>query len=284
MTSKKNKKINKANESFDLRRMERVLKEIGCDIFEDDDLKKVSPIRVAQEIIYQAWETPTKKERIKLARRALSISKLCADAYNLLAEESDTLEDMVMNYALGMKAGEEALGPKKFREYKGRFWGFLETRPYMRARAGVAQSFWELGARDDAIKHYQAMLELNPNDNQGIRYLLINALLAEGRLNKVNKLLKEYGNEPVAFWLYPQALILFAQYGSGQKSLAALKQAIRHNSKVPLYLLGKKKIPLSPPPSYTLGGEDEATAYACDAFESWQNTAGALEWLAKKFS
>ena len=37
-------------------------------------------------------------------------------------------------YAKGVEAGELALGPKGFKQYAGHFWGFLETRPYMRAR------------------------------------------------------------------------------------------------------------------------------------------------------
>jgi len=39
-----------------------------------------SAIEFAQDIMYEAWEAETKKERIKLAKEALSISPDCADA------------------------------------------------------------------------------------------------------------------------------------------------------------------------------------------------------------
>lgn len=45
------------------------------------------PLDQAQEVMYDAWETPTKRERIRLAEAALEISPDCADAYALLAEE-----------------------------------------------------------------------------------------------------------------------------------------------------------------------------------------------------
>jgi len=42
----------------------------------------------AQDVMYEAWERTTSRSRIALARKALGISPLCADAYVLLAEEA----------------------------------------------------------------------------------------------------------------------------------------------------------------------------------------------------
>lgn len=99
----------------------------------DDALNK------AQDLIYEAWDTPDNRRAVTLAKRAIEISPLCADAYVLLAERtSPQLEKQKKLYELAVKAGELALGPDGFREYAGHFWGFLETRPYMRARAGLA--------------------------------------------------------------------------------------------------------------------------------------------------
>src|SRR3546814_18004768 len=58
----------------------------------------------------------------------------------------------------------------------------LFRSPYMRARAGLAITLWRLGDQQAAIDHYRAMLILNPNDNQGIRYLLATALLARDEI------------------------------------------------------------------------------------------------------
>ena len=47
----------------------------------------------AQDVMYEAWERTTSRSRIALARKALGISPLCADAYVLLAEEARSIEE-----------------------------------------------------------------------------------------------------------------------------------------------------------------------------------------------
>jgi hypothetical protein len=102
-------------------------------------------IEKAQDLVYDAWERATARSRIALARKALGITPLRADAYSILAEEARSVEEARDLYARGVEAGELALGRKGFQEYAGHFWGFLETRPYMRARAGLAGALLKLG-------------------------------------------------------------------------------------------------------------------------------------------
>ena len=137
------------------------------DIFEDtgDD----TPLRKAQDILYDAWGETDSRRRIALARKALEISPDCADAYVVLAEETaGSLTEALNLYRQGVEAGERALGKDTFEEDAAHFWGILETRPYMRARAGLAECLWVSSKHEEAIQHYKDMLRLNPNDNQGI--------------------------------------------------------------------------------------------------------------------
>lgn len=86
------------------------------------DAPPKSAIQFAQDIMYEAWEAGTKKERIKLAKEALSISPDCADAYNLLAEEdAKTLKEVTEYYRKGMEAGRRALGEEVFKNNDGHF-------------------------------------------------------------------------------------------------------------------------------------------------------------------
>jgi len=111
-----------------------------------------SPVEAAQEIMYDAWESADPKRRLALARKAMETSPDCADAYVLLAEESaPSLNEALALYRKGVEAGERTLGKEGFEEYAGHFWGFIETRPYMRARAGLAQCLWESGKRQEAV-------------------------------------------------------------------------------------------------------------------------------------
>ncbi len=51
-------------------------------------------------------------------------------------------------------------------------WGELENRQYLRAIFDKAAVFHKEGQKKEAEKLYRLILKLNPNDNQGIRYLL----------------------------------------------------------------------------------------------------------------
>lgn len=128
--------------------------------------RELTPLKRAQDKMYEAWEARNRKTRVRLAREALARSPDCADAYVLLAEETARLPAEALKlYEEGMRAGERALGAEMLTEEAGHFWGILETRPYMRARAGVAECLWELGETEHAIIHYRELLRLNPNDN-----------------------------------------------------------------------------------------------------------------------
>ena len=195
--------------------------------------------------MYEAWEA-TGKRRIKLASEALTISQDCTDAYVLLAEETaETLEEARDLYAAGVKAGERALGEELFEEAAGHFWGIVETRPYMRARAGLAGCLWQLGQRAEAISHYEEMLRLNPGDNQGIRYMLLTCYLEEGMAPETKQLLAGYEDDGTAAWLYNRSLFLFQQEKASKKAKVQLHKALKHNPHVPAYLLGRKRLYLA---------------------------------------
>ncbi|HDS05661.1 MAG TPA: hypothetical protein ENN95_01340, partial [Deltaproteobacteria bacterium] len=223
-----------------------------------------------------------KSEMIKLAKRALIIFPDCADAYNLLAEvAAKSLEEAKEYYRKGMEAGRRALGEKIFKEDSGYFWGLLETRPYMRSRAGLMQCLWEEGNHDEAIGHARELLRLNKNDNQGIRYVLITYLACLGRYDDLDNFMSspEYENDGMAEWLYTKALLYFAKTGDTSKARKVLSDALKMNRHVPKYLLGEKKVPRLLPDSITVGGEDEAYCYAAGNIRAWEKVTGALAWL-----
>src|SRR3954470_3185299 len=216
----------------------------------------------AQDVMYDAWEQTTSRSRIALARKALGISPLCADAYVLLAEEAArSIEEARDYYAKGVEAGELALGPRRFKEYAGHFWGFLETRPYMRARAGLAGTLVQLGDVAGALAHYGDMLKLNPNDNQGIRYVLAGCLLRQDDDSALKELLAAH-EDGSAFWLYTRALVAFRESGEDEPAVALVRDAWSANEHVPAILAGTK------PPVISDDGIDPAVYTSADSAAS----------------
>ena len=240
------------------------------------------PGRHAQELMYEAWEAPRKQDRIRLAEKALDLWPDCADAYTLLAaEKSRSVSEARMYFDQAVEAGERALGPVAFEDDVGHFWGILETRPYMRARAGLAECLWKLGGGDEAIEHYRDMLRLNPNDNQGIRDILLTRLLQRGQQEEARQLLEAYADDASANWLYSRALWRFREEGESEEASRALAEALDQNPHVPAYLLGKKRVPKRLPDHIGWGDESEAKVYAADAKLLWKGTKDARGWLLR---
>jgi tetratricopeptide (TPR) repeat protein len=240
----------------------------------------VSTVEQAQDVMYSAWDAGTRTEAIALAREALAISRDCADAYNLLAEESArSLEEAVDLYREGVAAGERALGRDMFEDAVGHFWGLVETRPYMRARIGLALHLWSLGQQDEAVDHARELLRLNPNDNQGVRYTLAGWLMELARHEELERLLRDYEEDAMAAWCYARALLTFRTTGDSEDAREQLGRAVETNPHVPAFLLGKRKLPKRLPDYIGIGDEREAMSVTDQFGMCWSITPGALEWL-----
>lgn len=237
-----------------------------------------TPLEEAQELIYEAWETESATKRVQLARKALSISPDCADAYILLAEdEAKTPHESLEYHWDAVAAGERALGAEFFVTHAGHFWGMLETRPYMRARFSLAQNLLVLNRRVEAVEHMEDLLRLNPNDNQGIRYVLAGVLLDAGAHDKLKALLDAYDEES-AHVCYDRALMLYCQTGPSQEAAEALRKAFAANAYVPDRII-KMMEPELIPEFMEPGSEEEAIDYLGVNAIAWMRTWGAIPWL-----
>ncbi len=237
-----------------------------------------TPLSKAQALLHRAFEEPDEQRRVQLAHDALAICPDCADAYVLLAEHARSRKEALSLYEQGVAAGERALG-EAFERDVGHFWGILETRPYMRARLGLAHCLWTAGRRDEAVQHLQDMLRLNPGDNQGVRYTLAGFLLFLDRDDDLARLLQQYPDEASAAWAYTKALLAFRQQGNTIEARQLLKQARKTNKHVPAYLLGDKFPPNEQPGYYSPGDESEALNYIGSFLAAWKSTPGAVAWL-----
>jgi tetratricopeptide (TPR) repeat protein len=238
-----------------------------------------TPLGKAQSLIYRAHAEPDERRRVQLARDALALCPDCADAYVLLAENTRSRKEALRLYEEGVAAGRRALGAEAFERDVGRFWGILDTRPYMRARLGLAHSLWTAGRRDEAVQHLKDMLRLNTHDNQGIRYTLAGFLLFLDRDDDLARVLDQYPDEASTAWLYTRTLLAFRRDGDTPAVRQLLNKALESNKHVPPYLLGDKFPPNEQPGYYSPGDETEALNYIGSFLTGWKSTPGAVAWL-----
>lgn len=238
-----------------------------------------SPEDVAQSLAWEAYEEPDPLRALALALQATAIDPGCVDAAITVATRgasSPQSEIVILRDAV--REAEKRLGRKFFRENQGHFWGLLESRPYMRARAALAEALWSVGQWVEAIANYEAMLELNPHDNQGLRYALIGPYFCTDRLDGVQRLLQRYADDDCAVFNWAKALERFVS-----RDLPAAAQAREHaknaNPHVLPLLTGKKRLPGTLPAMYGHGDKNEAIICADALLAAWRHHPAAMKWL-----
>lgn len=239
-------------------------------------------LKRAQTLAYDAWEEDDRSRRNALARRALAHSPICADAWLQLSQLRNLSDEIRREYLMrAVCAGELAIGESRFAQDRGEFWLVLETRPYMRARHALAEDFWFSGARQEAINHLREMLELNANDNQGLRYVLLTWLIRAEEDQTAQQLLDEHGEEISTFMEFTRVLLAYKATGDSEQTRSKAANALLANRHVAKYL-AYPGLWYATSDHYSPGQESEAAWYAQELGIDWHRTPGAIAWLVQQ--
>ncbi|MBX9573009.1 MAG: hypothetical protein K2X77_29200 [Candidatus Obscuribacterales bacterium] len=133
-------------------------------------------------------------------------------------------------------------------------------------------------ALDEAIAYWLDQLQINPDDEKGVRHLLIPFLVEVDRLDEASVLLKQFSSDCTAHMLYSRALLTFKKFGPCPMSDTALKNAVKQNPSVLDYICGADMPPVEFD-SFEPGSKEEAVVYLEVGMEGWLNTDGAVIWL-----
>ncbi|MEZ6100243.1 MAG: tetratricopeptide repeat protein [Pirellulaceae bacterium] len=245
---------------------------------DDYELPRNTPAERAEALYQDALECFGRR-RVLLAREALAEDSSHVEAGILVAESTRAVDARIEMFQNAKQAAATALG-KDMEELAGDFWGFHETRPYMRACQGLAVAFADAGQISDAIEQYRDMLRLNPNDNQGVRYEIVPLLLEQDRDAEAIAVLDQYPEES-ALWLYMKALVEFRAGGNSPKAKKAIRAAFKGNDHV-MKLLQSDEPPMMPE-SYALGSPEEAAICLQELQTVWEETKGFLEWMFQEY-
>ena len=266
-----------------------------------------TPLERAQALVYETIGAP-RKTRVEKCRQALDIYPGCADAWVIMSEYEKDAKAKLKMLQQAVKAGQECLHdagievdqsgrplPSRRRdEPEGMSLWHHPARPYMRARLALAVHLYEMADKRTAIDEYRDLLELNPQDDQGVRYLLATALLEKGGEAAVLEAaaLVEKLRDVSPMWAWTKAFLeLLAGQDAQRKSvdapgqleprvLQAVARAYWANSIVPDVLLGRISIPKKLPETSAYDTEEEALIYGAMAMSYWSATPGALRRLS----
>lgn len=234
----------------------------------------------AQDLVYEAYDLSPAKAKANI-EKALQLDPDCIEAFEFLGSSERTVEIAMTFFEKGISIGRKLFGGKYLAEHKGMFWGFHETRPFMRCLQHYSDCLYAIGKVRECIAVLEEMIKLNPNDNQGVRDQLLLYLIQMAENDKFNKYEKQYKDDDMAFSLFNRALFAFKTEGDSKMANEKLKNAIKGNKFVVSKLLANK--PLTDlPEHYGFGDDKEAKYYVYFAYHTWHNTEGSIEWLRKQ--
>jgi hypothetical protein len=148
----------------------------------------------------------------------------------------------------------------------------------MRALQSLADAFFCADLNLDAVGIYARMLELNPKDNQGVRYALIGLNLEMGNLKCAAELLEKYQHDGSARFEWARVLERFLD-GDQDGASRALKAARKANSYVELLLTCNHPWPDELSNIYSPGSEEEAALCFRYLHRILKKQRRAFSWL-----
>ena len=158
-------------------------------------------------------------------------------------------------------------------------WVCMENRPALRCLVNLAYLEERLGNERAMVDIAEQVLGLNPDDNHGLRCMIINDHLRRDNDLGALRLAERYPADLNPDIAYGHALALFRLGRMGDAN-AAIQDAVANLPKVPRYLLAKRiRQPKLDPVGVIFGGDDQAWLYRQEMRVVWQATPGALDWI-----
>jgi tetratricopeptide (TPR) repeat protein len=246
---------------------------------EKHEFNKSSEQQLAEDLLDGVWELEDKRKQARLAKKALAVDPSCCDAYTLLANNTSAIKERLELYRKALDVFERRYGIDYIRENTGMCWINRQTRPYLYAIHWYALSAWESGDRDLAIALLTRMLELDPDDNMGVRDRLVAWLIVSDDTKAGRNLLKEFPDDSTATRYFGLLLRILEEPEHLRHLEKAYELAVAANPYVIPFLLGQAKLPREKPARTDEGTREEAIAYCILSCQAWATNKQALEIL-----
>lgn len=172
------------------------------------------------------------------------------------------------------------------RTFKGDIsWYDLDNRPFLRLYHGYILSLMHQKKYDEAARHMEKQLKWNHNDNMGIRYLVGDAYLLAGKVDKARRALTKgvfsRGSVPYPPSAYTLGLLEFRE-GNYVAAARALRVGFATNMYIAEILTGR----VVEKPHFFWHGTSDASVKAAKGYLSlwgiekiWQLTPQAIDFL-----
>ena len=241
-----------------------------------------TPGDIALGLLNSALRVRSESKKTALLRKALDHDADCVGARIELADAEFRAGD----WTAALRAYDELI-EREYPRWSGRqpqWWSDTETRPYLRAIHGRAMTLWHQQRHAGAAETLADLLEINPRDHQGARFLVPMVYMLSEDFDAAQASYEAYEkNYPHD---YPEPSFLFgwgllhAYFGRDTESVARYRTAALKNIYIGPLLLDA---PAPPEQSIWQPSDRAEIGYAREFMESyallWDRVPAALRQL-----
>jgi hypothetical protein len=225
----------------------------------------------AQSLCWAAMECGPGEadEAVRLAVAAIDLTPCCADAFYLLADHicyEDAERLLLLGWAT--RVGELACRDR-IAEETGHLHGFIDARPYTRARTALAHTLRRVGCYEDALRHYEELQRVEHADHIAAA-MLMTGNLELCRLAAAKEHIDHFADSGGTHQRYSDVVWRWLTKQPRDSFIAAVHDAFRSNRFVPALLKDPKMTYEQSQFGVTIGGADEAAEYLEVSHRLWE--------------
>lgn len=228
-----------------------------------------------------AYEQP-KLISLRTIAQALKLDPDCLEAHLCKTgwmedpeKRIDALEDL-------LDLGDRVLGVNDPDFEPERWWKHHVTRPYLRAMAFLGFELMRLNYLDEATEVLQEVLELNPDDNLAVRYLLLELALYKKDLSLFDEICRAYPDDEGLIFYYGKAIAQYLKFRNKSKARETAIKAFTRNPH-PILLITGEEDPPEDMRSYSRGSVEEGLDVAEFLAIFSKKNMEVINWLLTVF-
>ena len=166
----------------------------------------------------------------------------CIEAHICQAGWQVDASSRIQHLEKALQAGERILD-MEFLDENNLWWGDHRTRPYMRAMQLMAVEHLQSGKSEEGVDMLWELIEMNENDNQSNRVILMDYCIYMKKWSEVRELLEKFKNSDRLIFVYGKLVYMYYTLGKKSKTRKQLMKAYRRNKYPMKILAGKEEYP-----------------------------------------
>ncbi len=222
------------------------------------ELREENPMTLEAAAQIEALDAFLLPKEVSLVEVASILKEFpnCVEAHICLAGWQSEAAGRIHHLKSAIEAAETILNVDEI-EGRGTWWKDHHTRPYLRALYFLGIEYVAEGQFSEGEDILLDLLDMNPDDNLGVRYFVLEYGVVQKKWPLVRHVFKAFPDEDSIVFIYVKFMYLYLTLGRKSKTKRALLTAFDRNTYPFKILVGTVHQPEAPD-TYRIGSAEEA--------------------------